>query len=364
MAEEVQQNKNIIALSDEAKNVAGVAVESSKAVQMVQAALVVAKRFPRDEVEVQRKIDNACMRVGLAKVSTFAYSRGGTAIKGPTIKLLEAIAGYWGNIDFGWKEVERRFGESTIQASAWDMETNTKVATEFTVKHVRDKWKEIDGKKIKVHEPITDDRDIYELNANYAARRVRACLERVIPRDIVQTAVETCERTLLTKEPITKDSLKGMLDAFGAYGINRAMIEAKIQRKFEAIEPAQMVNMRQIYNSLQDGMSRAGDWFDFSLADKKEEPEGVAPAKAEKKPPTPKKPNMEAFKEKHATPEPDQDVKGPEKAENPPADVVKAADATPEPVAGAECPKCLGSGYRKEKGEIVPCNGCEGRGQL
>lgn len=357
MAEEIQQNKNIISLAENGQNVAGVSVESSKAAQMVQAALVIAKRFPRDEVEVQRKIENACMRIGLAKTSTFAYSRGGTAIKGPTIKLLEAIAGYWGNIDFGWKEVERRFGESTIQAMAWDMETNTKVATEFTVKHVRDKWKEVDGKKIKVHEPIIDDRDIYELNANYAARRVRSCLERVIPRDIVQTAVETCEKTMLTKEPMTKENLKGLLDFFAEYKVNRAMIEVKIQRKFEAIEPAQVVNMRQIYNSLTDGMSKPSDWFDFSLADEKPEPTATADGKAEKK-------NMEAFKEKHATPEPDQVVKGPEKAGNPPVEVVKSDPGPDAPAPEAECAKCLGSGFVKVKGNLEPCPRCEGAGKV
>lgn len=347
MAEEVQGNKNIIQLSEEGRGVAGVSIESSKEAQKVQAALVIAKRFPRDEVEVQRKIDNACMRFGLAKTSTYAYSRGGTAIKGPTIKLLEAIAGYWGNIDFGWKEVERRFGESTIQASAWDMETNTKVATEFTVKHVRDKWKEVDGKKIKVHEPITDDRDIYELNANYAARRVRSCLERVIPRDIVQTAVETCTQTLLTKEPMTQENLKGLLDAFASYGVNRAMIEAKIQRKFEAIEPAHVVNMRQIYNSLEDKMSRASDWFDFSLADEK--PEVTPPAgKGEKKPPAPKKADLETFKEQHG-----------EKAKDP-EPVKGAGKAKKLPLEEPGCGTCKGTGVLEDATGKGPCPDCQG----
>ena len=65
-----------------------------------------------------------------------------------------------------------------------------------------------------------------------------------------------------TKEDITPDSLKAMLEKFEAFGVTKEQIEARIQRRLDTITPAQFVNLRKIYNSLKDEMSKPGDWFE------------------------------------------------------------------------------------------------------
>ena len=76
-------------------------IATTKAAQEVQAAMVVAKRFPRDVVTAERRIIDACKRPGLAQSSMYTYPRGGTQITGPSIRLAEAMAQNWGNVDFG-----------------------------------------------------------------------------------------------------------------------------------------------------------------------------------------------------------------------------------------------------------------------
>ena len=73
---------------------------------------------------------------------------------------------------------------------------------------------------------LCDPRDVYEMVANLGARRLRACILAVIPKDIVDAAVEECEKTLAgdTKEPIA-DRLKKMLDKFSEFGVTKDMIE-------------------------------------------------------------------------------------------------------------------------------------------
>ena len=78
----------------------------ARATQEIQAALVVAKRFPRDEVRARAKILDACKRSGLAENAEYEYLSRGTKISGASIDLLRAIAGRWGNIRWGWAEVE------------------------------------------------------------------------------------------------------------------------------------------------------------------------------------------------------------------------------------------------------------------
>ena len=64
-----------------------VEVENQRAMAEVQGAIVLAKRFPRNQVESLDRIQIACQRPGLAEQALYTYSRGGTEITGPSIRL-------------------------------------------------------------------------------------------------------------------------------------------------------------------------------------------------------------------------------------------------------------------------------------
>lgn len=228
--------------------------DAQRAIAEVQASLVIARMNPRDAVQAMDRILQDCTRVSLAERAVYAYARGGSDISGPSIRLAEAIAQRWGNISFGVRELEQRQGESVMQAFAWDVETNTRREMTFTVKHVRD------TKRGRIN--LEDARDIYEMTANQGARRLRACILGIIPGDVTEAAVRQCEVTLRTKADVTPERIASMLELFAGYGVTRAQIEARIQRHVEALTPALMVQLGKIANSLKDGMSQPGDWFD------------------------------------------------------------------------------------------------------
>ena len=225
----------------------------------VQGMIVLAKQFPRDEKRALDKILNACSRPALAEVAVYEYARGGTPVTGPTIRVAEMIAQCWGNLQFGIRELEQRNGESTVEAFAWDLETNTRQSKVFQVPHLRFSTDKRTNQKITT--VLKDPRDIYEMVANQGARRLRACILGVVPGDVVEAATEQCELTMKTKVDITPESLKAMVEKFSEYGVTKDQIEARIQRRLDTITPAQFVNLRKIYNSLKDEMSKAEDWF-------------------------------------------------------------------------------------------------------
>ena len=152
--------------------------------QEVQAAMVVAKKFPRDEYNAIEKIRRTCQRATLAEQAIYSYPRGKENVSGPSVRLAEALAQNWGNIDYGIIELEQKDGVSEMMAYAWDLETNTRVTKIFSVEHKRDTK--------KGSYQLTDSRDIYELTANFGARRMRACIHGVIPGDVVDMAVNDC----------------------------------------------------------------------------------------------------------------------------------------------------------------------------
>jgi hypothetical protein len=228
--------------------------ESNRAIAEVQAAMILARQFPRNEQAALDKMMVAFQRQGLAEAALYSYSRGGSEVSGPSIRAAEAIAQNWGNIQYGIRELSQQNGESTVQAFAWDVETNVRQVKEFQVQHIRSKK----SGNVK----LTDPRDIYELVANNGARRLRACILGVIPGDIVEAVVEQTDKTLKAKADTSPEALKKLCDAFAAYSVTKEMIEKKIQRRMEAITPAQIVSLRKVYNSLRDGMSGPGDWFE------------------------------------------------------------------------------------------------------
>ena len=234
-----------------------VAVEQSRAIAETQAAMLVAKKFPRDPIAAMDRILNACTRPTLAEGALYTYSRGGTDITGPSIRAAEKLAQNWGNMQFGIRELEQRAGESTVEAFAWDIETNTRQVKVFQVKHERHTKKGAYA--------LTDPRDIYELTANQGARRLRACILGVIPGDVVEAAVKQCETTLNTKAEVTPERLANLLEKFHEFGVTKEQIEARIQRRLDAMQPAQLVALGKVYNSLKDGMSTVADWFEVAL---------------------------------------------------------------------------------------------------
>jgi len=242
-----------------------VAVAQSRAMAETIASMQVAKQFPRNVVQSINRIKNACMRPNLAAVSTYTYARGGTDITGPSIRLAEVLAQNWGNIRCGITELEQRNGESTVKAWCVDDETNYRMEKEFQVKHII--WKRNGGAK-----QLVDPRDIYEKIANDGARRLRACILAVIPKDVVDDAVETCEQTLKANVNLTKDRIDAMLEKFAEYDVTPEMIAKRIQREnVYAITPAQFIDLGKKYNALKDGVAHVEDFFEKESETKKTE---------------------------------------------------------------------------------------------
>lgn len=220
----------------------------------VQAAMVIAQRFPRDPKTAMDRILNACTRTTLAEGALYSYARGGTEITGPSIRLAETCAQAWGNMQFGIRELEQRNGESTVEAYAWDVETNTRQVKVFQVPHKR-------HTKSGSYK-LTDPRDVYELVANQGARRLRACILGVIPGDVIEAAVKQCETTLKASADTSPEAQDKLVKAFESFGVSKAQIEKRIQCRLDAIRPAQVIQLKKVYASLRDGMSDASEWFE------------------------------------------------------------------------------------------------------
>lgn len=232
--------------------------ETSRAVAEVQAAVVSAKKFPRDTMAAYAAIVEACKRPRVAEGAMYAYDRGGSAVTGPSIRLAEILAQNYGNLSFGIVELERSHGESQMMAFCHDLQSNTRQTRVFAVPHIR-------SSKAKGRQLLTDDRDVYEMTANQGARRLRACILGIIPPDFVDGAIEQCEKTIQEagKNIPIADRVRAMITAFSEVGVTKEMIEKKLAHTLDAVNEKELINLRNIFTSIRDKFAERETYFEM-----------------------------------------------------------------------------------------------------
>lgn len=251
-----------VSASMDSINQGTVAIEASRAIAEAQGKLVIAKRFPRDEVQAYAKAMQACQRPSMAAKAFYSFPRGGQVVSGPTIRFAEELARCWGNVDYGIKELSQDNGKSEMQAYAWDLETNAQSVQNFTNPHQREQ-----GKKMVA---LTSQRDIYENNANMATRRLRSRILAILPAWFVEDAIEECKKTLAGKNEIPLvDRVKKMVVQFGKLGVTQEQIENRLKKKIDAMNVDDFSEFIGIYNAIKGGESKAADWFEAPKAAEK-----------------------------------------------------------------------------------------------
>lgn len=231
-----------------------VAIEASRAIAEAQGKLVIAKRFPRDEVAAYAKAMEACQRHTMAEKAFYSFPRGGQTVEGPTIRFAEELARCWGNIDYGIKELSQDDEKSEMQAYAWDLETNAQSVQNFTNPHQREQ-----GKKMVT---LTSQRDIYENNANMATRRLRSRILAILPAWFVEDAIAECKKTLAGRNdtPLI-DRVKKMVVQFAKLGVTQEQIERRLKRKVDTMSADDFTEYVGIYNAIKGGESKIAEWF-------------------------------------------------------------------------------------------------------
>lgn len=255
------------------------ASNESREVTEVKAQIFLAKQFPRDLSAVESRIMMECKNPKLAEVAQYNYVKGkgdkATEIKGASIRLLEMIARNWGNCDSSITELERRKDGSTVKTRFWDFETNAQQSKVFDVKFIRNTK---NGSY-----PITDEREQYEMMANYGARRLRACIQAGIPSYLVDQALEVCEKTLeesIKKGSSIEETRISMLAYFQklASWITPEMLGNAVNKDFNSITVQDVAKLKHLCNAIRDGFVKPeaaflGQEEDSGLPSKEEQDE-------------------------------------------------------------------------------------------
>lgn len=241
------------ALTTPGLNAGAVAIESERAIAEAQGKLTLAKRFPRDLNAAYAELMEACKMPAMANVAFYALPRGGKTIVGPSVRLAEEIARVYGNFSYGHRELSRTAGKSEVEVFAWDMQTNNYSTRQITVMHTLDTR---EGQK-----PLRDQKDIDDKIANVASKQIRGRILAMMPKWLVEDAMEECRKTLAgaNNEPINV-RVRRMTQAFAKFGVNVDHLERKLGHKLDDVTADELDDLLAIYNSIKDG-DKASDYF-------------------------------------------------------------------------------------------------------
>lgn len=227
-------------------NIGAVSIEQERAIAEAQGQMTLAKRFPRDLNGAHAELMVACKSPAFAAVAFYAKPQGGGTVSGPSIRMAEQIAQVFGNFQYGHRELSRDNKKSEIEIYAWDMEKNNYNKRQITVMHVRDTR---EGPK-----PLRDQADIDKNINNVASKQARGLILAMMPKWLVEDAVQECRKTLAGKndEPIGA-RVRKMAQAFAKFGVTAERLEKHLGHKLDQVTLDELVDLAGIHNSLKDG---------------------------------------------------------------------------------------------------------------
>lgn len=242
-------------LMEQRQSTSVMGVEQAREVAEIQAKIYLSRQFPREEEYCMVRILKACENPKLAELAQYSYPKGGQEVKGASIRLIETIAQHWGNFLSGVKELSRTESGATMKVFAWDLESNSADEKVFDVAFVRNTK---NGSYM-----VTDEREKYEMTANYGARRKRACIQAIIPAHVIDAALEKCtatlEASLKGKDKSIEEVRDEMVAAFVrlADWITPEMLATVAGKDFDKLTTKDIVRLRNLHNAIRDGFVKA-----------------------------------------------------------------------------------------------------------
>lgn len=243
----------------------------------IQSAIIVARKFPRNEDVAFAKLMKACDRPSFADEASYSFKRGkrqdesgkwvDNYIEGPSVRIAREAARIWGNIRYGLDIIRDDEESRQIRGWAWDMETNTKVTAEDDFEKLIQR-KDKDTKQTVWVKP--DERDLRELTNRRGAILVRNCILQILPSDLIEDAISRSDETLTKKAAQDPEgSRKKIILAFSELNITPDMLEKYLGHPLAQCSPAQLATLRKVYRSIADGNST---WSEYVVKEESKAP--------------------------------------------------------------------------------------------
>jgi hypothetical protein len=248
----------------------------ARAIAEIQAAIIIAKKYPRNEEASFQRLMKACDRFGFADAAAYAFKRGAkknpvtgdwedNMVTGPAAPMVREACRIWGNSRSGLLVVHETKDTRKIRGWAWDLETNT-------YKEAEDEFEKLVERKVKVNGRNTNEtewvvpneRDLRELTNRRGAILVRNCQLDIMPKDYIEDALDRAQQTVEKGARTDPDAWKKIANAFGELNISVDQLFKYLHHPLQESSPKELVTLRAIWKSISDGNSTWAEYYSTS----------------------------------------------------------------------------------------------------
>lgn len=232
-----------------------------------RAALAIAR--PRDLDVARERLLRDCRRPAFAETAEYAVPRGGTTIRGASIRMAEAVARALGNLDIQVVLVSEDEERRVMEAVVCDLESNAVWRQAFSVRKAVERRKlppgaraeDVIGQRVGADGQVlylirASEADLMMAQQAAASRVLRGLILRVCPGDILEEAIlvarETRERGT-AQDPAA--ARKRILDAFASIGVSASDLKAHLGHPLEQCSPQEIEALRGLYAAIRDGQT-------------------------------------------------------------------------------------------------------------
>ena len=239
----------------------------------IEGAMILARRFPRDEAHARARFLAAASRPTFARDALYVFPRGSATVEGPSVRLARELGRIWGNIRSGFRVVatDPDAHEIHVQGFAFDVESNAYRVEEAKARariYRKGRWVSL------LAEDLGGDteRQLSELVGRVGSKLERNCLLRLLPADLVDEVVEAVK--IAQAQGVDPDALRRAVASFSRRGVSTLRLEGKLGKPLRAATPEDIATLRRWWKTIEDGEASVAELF----PDEEPEP-AAAPAK-------------------------------------------------------------------------------------
>lgn len=270
--------------SDEDRRLPVVSMEQTSE---IQAAILLSKKFPRDEGQAQKNLLGICDLTIFAEGAYYSFPRGRkldeatgqwkqNIVSGPSIRMAREAARIYGNFRYGFVITHEDDDGRQIVAYAWDVEKNNRTTSS-------DYFKKLIQRRVGTGSdattiPVTpDERELRELTNRRASILMRNCILSLMPSYFVDNAVLICKKTVAGggEKSDLLERIEKMKTAFAQLGVSILQIESYVRKPLLEFSAEDLGELRGIYESLVEGVISPQERAEmFSGKETREPPKG------------------------------------------------------------------------------------------
>ncbi len=251
-----------------------VSAAASQAKALVEAKFTMAIHRPRSMADVRATILSACKRPKFAEIARYRKPvGGGQSVSGPSIRFAEEAVRAMGNVDVQTNLLFEDDEKRLVRISVIDLETNTTYGDDVAIsKLIERKQGNLRGREVVSERKNSANETVFickatedELAIKMAAAKskvIRNSGLRLVPSDIVEEAMEHVNRTLSGEGGDPKAEAKKVLDAMGTMGVKPKDVEKYLGHSPDAMSPAEIANLREIYTAIKEGEATWASFLD------------------------------------------------------------------------------------------------------